>query len=183
MKMYMHINQTPQRSWHILRSTISTISRRIRPPEGTWPCLPVKSQRQKSQDSPRIKRRKCPERTIQHPFSRKSKFSRRRQLYQDVKSHFSGKYYENWWIGVWVPEGRTWFWKRHKSARQQRGKKASQCQRILHIEHTPIDTSNYLWEYLPFISLLIEWKVSLGTCSWRPTFTTEEFERTHQQRG
>ena len=82
---------------------------------------------------------------------------------------------------MWVPEGRTWFWNRHKSTRQQRGKKASQFQGIFHIENTPIDTNTSCRQHLLFISLWVEWKVLLGTCSWRPTFTTEEFKRKHQQ--
>ena len=124
-KMYKHINLTPQQALPISRSTFSTVSHRFWPPEGTCPFLPVMSQRQKSKESQGTHFRKCPERASQHPFSCKSKLSRCRQLYQDLKSHFSGGYYENWSIGVWVPGGRTWLWKRHKWTMQQRGKKAS----------------------------------------------------------
>ena len=157
--------QTRQRALPIRRSIISSISHRFWPPEGTCPFLLVQSQRQNSKESPRTKHRTCPERPTQHPFSRKSKLSQRRQVCKEVKSHFSGWDFENWWIGALVPEGRMDFWMCHISTRQQRGKKASQCQRILHIEHTPIDTSTYLWQYLRFILLLIGWKVGLGTCS------------------
>ena len=181
--LHMSMKQTTQRALPISRLIISSISHRFWPPEDSCPFLPVNSQRQNSKESPRTKHRTCPERPTQHPFSRKSKLSQRRQVCKEVKSHFSGWDFENWWIGALVPEGRMDFWMCHISTRQQRGKKASQCQRILQIEHTPIDISTYLWQYLSFISLLIRWKVSLGTYSWRPTFTTEEFERKHQQTG
>ena len=154
-----------QRALPIPMSTFSTTSRRFRPPEGTCPSCLVKGRRTNTEVFQKSKQRTCPDWTSFDPFSRKSKLSRRLQLYQDLKFQFWGRYSENWWIGVWVPGGRTWFRKHHKSTMQQRGKKSSEFQRILHIEHTPIDTTTYCWQHLLFISLCVEWKVLLGTCS------------------
>ena len=123
-----------QSTSHIPRSIFSTISHLFRPPKGEHPCLPVRHPHRESEESERPKHGTRPKMGTQHPSSWERIVNSRRQLYQEIKSHFSAHSSITWWIGVLTSRGERISANDTIGRRDKRGQEVSECDQILPID-------------------------------------------------